>query len=84
MSSQTPNNFFPTCPEPGAGVHHWILKAAHHCKKIGLFDQDAGFLIRKHMTRPSKGREIEDAIEKAYQSKSTGSLLASIKEQGLA
>ncbi|MEI6714383.1 MAG: hypothetical protein WCO60_11570 [Verrucomicrobiota bacterium] len=57
------------CPAPGNGVHCWILSAANSAKYSGLTTAEAYDAIRSAMTRSPQLREIENAVEKAYGSK---------------
>lgn len=54
------------CPPPGHGVHQWTLSAANTLARLGVAPDQAAQIIRARMTRRPRGREIEDAIEKAY------------------
>lgn len=55
------------CPQPGGGVHYWLLSAAHQWRKAGLTEEQAEALIADHMTRPtSRPNEVTDAVRLAY------------------
>jgi len=60
------NHLIPPCPEPGLGVHNWLMHAGWACRKAGLSSDDAISEINSRISRPPRWREIEDAVEKAY------------------
>jgi hypothetical protein len=64
----------PACPSPGAGVHPWLMRAAWACRAGGLKAEEAVCQINRIMTRPpNPPREIEQAVEKVYNSSTTRS-----------
>ena len=55
------------CPQSGTGVHAWIMRSAHACRKAGLSPEQAVREIESRITRrPSPANEIPVAVEKAY------------------
>jgi len=56
----------PHCPEPGAGVHTWIMSAAWTCRRSGVDPEIAVKAITEASTREPGYREVEDAVEKVY------------------
>ena len=39
------------CPQPGVGVHAWLLSAAHQCRKAGLTEAEVGGPFADRMPR---------------------------------
>jgi len=58
--------FITPCPSSGYGVHYWILKAAHSCRRAGLCPEQAIPEIISRMTRCPRPGEVEEAVAKAY------------------
>lgn len=57
------------CPHSGAGVHAWIMRTAHACRKSGRSADQAIREIESRITRrPSPANEILQAAAKAYDS----------------
>ncbi|MEI6072781.1 MAG: hypothetical protein WCS31_13385 [Verrucomicrobiae bacterium] len=55
------------CPHAGTGVHSWIMRSAHACRKFGLTQEQAVREIESRITRrPSPASEIPVAVAKAY------------------
>jgi hypothetical protein len=67
-------DWLPRCPAPGAGVNVWCLTAAHACKRHGLPPEEAESLIREKISRPPKGKEIQQALNKAYAQNFSGTV----------
>ena len=63
---QHPSKPMPKCPEPGNGVHSWIMKAAWWCRHSGLALVDAEVAISKAMSRSARPNEIMEALCNAY------------------
>ena len=60
----------PPCPEPGEGVHAWLMPAGWACRKAGLSADVAAQELENRMTRcPNSPNEIQDAIRKVYETK---------------
>ena len=60
----------PECPDPGSGVHTWIMSAAWSCRTAGIEPSNAMTLIEEMITRQPQYREIENAVEKVYECES--------------
>jgi hypothetical protein len=57
----------PECPEPSGGVHTWLMRASHWCKRHGLDPETAIALLKSKISRePTPTNEIETAVYKAY------------------
>lgn len=56
----------PECPEPGDGVHHWIMTAAWAAKRAGYSIEEAKAQIETKISRTPQPNEIEDAVRKTY------------------
>jgi hypothetical protein len=57
------------CPQSGTGVHAWIMRTAHACRKSGMAPEQAIREIESRITRrPSPSNEIPVAVSKAYDS----------------
>ena len=55
------------CPQSGAGVHAWVMRASHACRKAGMTTEQAAHEIQSHITRrPNPASEIQQAVEKAF------------------
>jgi hypothetical protein len=55
------------CPQSGTGVHAWIMRSAHGCRKSGMPPEQAVREIESRITRrPSPANEIPVAVQKAY------------------
>lgn len=55
------------CPQSGAGVHAWIMRTAHACRRIGMTPDQATREIESRITRrPSPSNEIPQAVTKAF------------------
>ena len=59
----------PNPPQPGTGVHGWVMSAANLCRIAGLSQLDAVQRITEMMPRPpSPANEVVTAVAKAYSS----------------
>jgi len=55
------------CPLSGAGVHSWVMRASHACRKAGMTTEQAAHEIQSHITRrPNPASEIQQAVAKAF------------------
>lgn len=55
------------CPQGGTGVHSWIMRAAHACRKAGMSAEQATREIESRISRrPTPANEIETAVAKAF------------------
>ncbi len=60
------------CPQSGTGVHAWIMRTAHACRKAGMTPEQAVREIESKITRrPSPANEIPQAVTKAFESAPT-------------
>jgi hypothetical protein len=60
------SDFLPECPAPGEGVHSWLMSAAWAAKKLGIPAESAMAAISSAISRPPRGREIEEAVTRVY------------------
>ena len=68
------------CPNPGDGVHSWIMRAAWEAKHAGCSVEEAKTLIAAKISRQPRPGEIEGAVSKAYHADAQASYAPSIKE----
>ena len=71
--------FLPECPAPGEGVHSWLMSAAWAAKKMGLPAESAMVAISSAISRPPRGREIEDAVNRVYKTETVAEFPPPIK-----
>jgi hypothetical protein len=58
-----------SCPRSGTGVHAWIMRTAHSCRKSGISHEQTCREIELRITRrPTPSNEIPVAVTKAFNS----------------
>lgn len=57
---------FRECPEPGSGVHPWLLSEANRCRMNGMTQADTASWLERNMRRKPQPREIDNTIDTAW------------------
>jgi hypothetical protein len=60
----------PKCPPPQSGVHIWLMRAAHWCKRAGMDPERTIALLHENISRrPTPPDEIETTVGKVFAQK---------------